>query len=179
MNRDISNLIWILLICLLGCSSTSIELSGNRRFPKEPQFTLPKGREAFLADSSINFDALYVYTHAIPERPQPRVYYNYFRFWPSSQVLMKSSRAFPKADAGNDFGDAFLGYYAVDGKTVEIELFMPNPGTYRWDYMRKSGNVGGDYILITNSAMGNLNFPAAIMRYDEHPLDGLNRAPDW
>ena len=169
--KTLQNLVCLLALALLPACRSDVLLSEQRSFPKKPKFTiLPKNYDA---SSGLDFNAVYY-------RLVPTQTYYFYRFWPDGRVSKKYVMGrLPTQSDAEDFTHAYVGYYQIEGRQIETELFIPDPTAWiAWDYNRRYGVITGSNIIFSREEMRGETLEQEDV-FQKIPLGELKRQPDW
>lgn len=178
--RTLRNLPVCLLSFVAGCAlpgrPTWYELADGRRVPNRWTLDVRAPRDATYP---LRYDALYV---SVPGTVSAIYRARWYRFWPDGQVAVwdnyvsEPDRGALVGADGDDFRRSAPGRYRVTGD----ELFMEFLGFAECgpEYMRWRGRIRPDGSIILHKREAGAGSPDFEV-YRPHPVDGMERLPDW
>lgn len=170
----------VLIVMCFGITACAhyhrIELSQKRFYPKKPKFTIiPNGK---FENVGIDFNAIYYKKYERLLNNKKHVTYNYYRFWSNGRVLYRSIGKDPYREEAEDFTEAVIGYYRVDGQYLIMEFFSFDYVALHWDYVRVHAILKKDIIRTTHSEIRG-EIEGRPSSFIKRSFAELNRQPDW
>ncbi|PIE70949.1 MAG: hypothetical protein CSA22_06005 [Deltaproteobacteria bacterium] len=174
----------ILMMCLLliiGCFYwTDIELPDGRHIPKKFNFSIAPATDDIIESTLIDYNAIYYVKHNDLISGLDQESYSYYRFWPNGRVMEKLSNILPSQDDAEDFSNAEIGYFKIDGTELVIELFIPDTTIMNWGYILIFANIIDGKIVFNKTVSQNkVSTGMDGITYKPLKFDKLSREPDW